>query len=321
MVGSNVTETLQDAPGASAFGRVPQVVAVCSKSPLNWKLSRVSGVVAEFLMVTVLKALVVPTGAEKVVIDTGVMVTGALPEPVSVTTCGLFEASSIMLSVAVLAPEAVGVKVTESVQLDVTGTEEGTVGQEFVTPKSPLFAPETETPDMLSGIFCWLLTLTVWPALVVPSNCAAKVNFSEVGEIATGAIPFPESVIVCGLLLALVVMVTEPAGWVPNATGVRVRPMVQLAPGVPLGANEPELGHVVDGSMAYGLPGDRTRDAILRATDWLFLSVTTLIALVSLITTLPKFTDVGVSVVGVIANAEDVVNRQNIAVSESVTAF
>ena len=106
-----------------------------------------------------------------------------------------------------------------------------------------------------------------------------------------------------------------------NAAGVRVRPMVQLAPGVPLGANEPELGHVLEGSMAYGLPGESTMDAILRATDWLFLSVTSLIALDSWITTLAKFTDVGVSVVGVIANAENEVNRQNIAVSESVTAF
>ena len=158
--------------------------------------------------------------------------------------------------------------------------------------------------------------MTVWPALVVPSNCAAKVNFSEVGEIATGAIPFPESVTFCGLFVASVEIVTEPAGWVPNAAGASVRPIVQLFPA----ANEPELGHVVDGSMAYGLPGDRTMDVIFRTTDWLFLSVTTLIALVSLITTLPKFTDAGVSV-GRAAKAEVATNRQNIAVSESVTAF
>jgi hypothetical protein len=166
-----------------------------------------------------------------------------------------------------------------------------------------------------------LVTVTVWPALVVPSNCAVKVNFSEAGNIATGAIPFPDSVTFCGLLLALVVMVTEPAGWVPRALGVRVRPIVQLAPGVPLAVRLPELGHVVEGSIAYGLPGDRTIDVILSATDWLFLSVTTLIALASLITTLPKFTDVGVNVVGVIANAKDEANRQNIAVSESMTAL
>src|SRR5580658_1903270 len=202
MVGSKLTEILQDAPAASAAGSVPQVVAVCSKSPLNWKVSRVSGVVAEFLMVTVLKALVVPTGAEKLVIETGVIVTGALPEPVRVRVCGLFDAPSIMLRAAVLAPEAVGVKVTESVHLELAGTEEGTVGQELITPKSPLLVPAIETPEMFSGIFCSLVTVTVWPPLVVPTNCAAKVNFSEAGKIATGAIPFPASVTVCGLLLA-----------------------------------------------------------------------------------------------------------------------
>jgi hypothetical protein len=125
------------------------------KSPLNCRLLMCSAtVVSEFVMVMVLKALVVPTGAEKVVIDVGEMPTGALPEPVRASVCGLFEASSVMLSVAFLVPDPVGVKVTESVQLELAGTDEGLIGQEFVTPKSPPFAPEIEIPEMFRGILC-----------------------------------------------------------------------------------------------------------------------------------------------------------------------
>jgi hypothetical protein len=65
---------------ASGVGDIGQLVAVCMKSPLNWKALIRSGlVVLEFVIVMVLNGLVVPTSAEKVVIDVGETVTGGFP--------------------------------------------------------------------------------------------------------------------------------------------------------------------------------------------------------------------------------------------------
>jgi len=91
--------------------------------------------------------LIAPTGALKFVIEVGERATGGSPWPVSVIVCGLFGASSVTLSVAVLVPDALGVKVTESGQLDVAGTAEGATGQALVTPKSLLLAPAIVTEE------------------------------------------------------------------------------------------------------------------------------------------------------------------------------
>src|SRR5580658_1923459 len=113
-----------------------------------------SGVLSSLVMVIVLNALVAPTADEKLVIDAGETSTGALPAPFNVRVCGLFGASSATESVAVRVPEAVGVKVTESVQLDAAGTGVGAVGHRLVTPKSPLFVPPMVTPLMCSAALC-----------------------------------------------------------------------------------------------------------------------------------------------------------------------
>ena len=62
--------------------------------------------------------------------------------------------------------------------------------------------------------------------------------------------------------------------------------MVQLAPA----ANEPEVGHVVDGANAYSLL-DSASELIVSAPAWLFVRITDWIALVVLTTTTPKLTD------------------------------
>ena len=55
MVGAKLTVTLQAAPAARVYGGVaPQVVEVCSKSPLIWKLILVSAVPPSLVMVIVL---------------------------------------------------------------------------------------------------------------------------------------------------------------------------------------------------------------------------------------------------------------------------
>ena len=144
------------------------------------------------------------------------------------------------------------------------------------------------SPEIARGTDSLFLRVTVLIALV--SSTATSPKFNDVGETVVGSTPFPLSATICGLLDALSLMVSVPAGWAPNAVGVRVTPMMQLAPA----ANE--LVHVVDGSTAYGVPAIISEIAIL--PDSLFLRVTFLIALVSFTATSPKFNDVGETVAG-----------------------
>ena len=67
------------------------------------------------------------------------------PAPASAAVCGLLEALSVMVSVALRAPEAVGLNVTLRVQLSVAAR---LAPQLFVCPKSPLLPPgERDTGD------------------------------------------------------------------------------------------------------------------------------------------------------------------------------
>ena len=122
-----------------------------------------------FVSVTVLAALVVPTTwlpndsemAEKVA-------AGARPVPVRATTCGLPVALSVMLTDAVRAPAAVGVKMTLMVQLEPTATK---VPQVLVWTKSPLLVPvrvrlvmpRATLPVFMRVTFCaGLVLFTCW---------------------------------------------------------------------------------------------------------------------------------------------------------------
>jgi hypothetical protein len=59
--------------------------------------------------------------------------TGAVPVPVRVTICGLESPESTTVKVALRLPCAVGVNVTEIVQLDDRGSVAGLTGQVFVS--------------------------------------------------------------------------------------------------------------------------------------------------------------------------------------------
>ena len=117
-VGAKAMLTVQLAPAPSV---APQVVAVCLKSPAFVPpivtLEIVSVVASTFLIVTFLLALVAPTFAVKVS-DDGLRVTGKVPVPLSVTLCGLLVASSTIVKVAALAPDAAGAKARLMVQED-----------------------------------------------------------------------------------------------------------------------------------------------------------------------------------------------------------
>jgi len=156
------------------------------------------------------------------------------------------------------------------------------------------------------------VSVTLLTALVAFTTTLPKLT--EVLGSVVGVIPTARSDTFCGLFDALVVMVKTPDS-TPVALGVTVKARVQVAPA----PNVPGFKHVVDGSSANGLPAGRVSEAILRATAWLFVSVTLLIPLVAFTTTLPKLTEVTESLV--CANAKAVENRQNIAVSETRTAL
>lgn len=272
----------------------------------------------------VLAALVVPTFAVKLVIEFGVRVTGALPEPFRgiVSVCELPSTVTTRFNVAVLVPDPVGVKFTEIPQF--AGAAGSEVGGEIGhvlpgSPKSPALGPEIETDVIGSGTSCSLVTVTVLGgALVVPSNCAVKV--SEVGATTTGFTPVPFSVTFN--VFTEVTIVSVPAGWAPVTVGVMVTPMVHDEPVWPEGARVvTEVPHVVDGSRAYGVPAVTPTVVIDTVLASLFLSVKVSTGLVSLIATLPKLKDVGEMEGTAKAAAMDEVSRQNIAVSESVTSF
>ena len=72
-----------------------------------------------------------------------------------------------------------------------------------------------------------LASVDVKGALVVPIVVVGKVNF--VGVTETPVIPLPLSVIVCGLLVALSVIVTTPVA-APATVGLKVTEIVQFLP-------------------------------------------------------------------------------------------
>ena len=93
---------------------------------------------------------------------------GAVPVPVAVSVCGLPAALSVMVSVALRAPAAVGLKVTLKVQLAPAASVAGSVPQVFVWAKSPAFAPPMVMLLMVSVPVPGFVSVTFCAALVVP---------------------------------------------------------------------------------------------------------------------------------------------------------
>lgn len=98
------------------------------------------------------------------------------PPPLSATVCGEPLALSVIASAPVRLPAAVGVKVTEMVQLALAVT---LVPQVFVWAKSP----DATIDVMTRAAVPELVSVTVCAALVIPSTCEAKVRL--VGESVT----------------------------------------------------------------------------------------------------------------------------------------
>jgi hypothetical protein len=143
-----------------------------------------------------------------------------VPVPVRATVCGLPLALSVMLTAAVRLPVAEGVKVTLIVQLAPAATE---LPQVLVWAKSLALAPVTARLVMFSVALPVLLTVTLRAVLVVGTGWLPKARLVA-ERPATGAAlpPVPVKFTLCGLPVALSVMLTE-AVRVPVAEGVKVK--------------------------------------------------------------------------------------------------
>src|SRR3989442_1291636 len=159
-VNVNVKVQLADAatdPPASGQGVVPEPATAKSPglAPARVMLVRLSVAVPPLVRVTVWsRLLVVPTRwlPNALLVGESVAVGGVTPVPVSDTDCGLPAASSVMVTVAVRALAAVGVKVRLRTQLAPAASVAPLMQ---VVPeasaKSPALAPPSTAVGMLRG--------------------------------------------------------------------------------------------------------------------------------------------------------------------------
>jgi hypothetical protein len=151
-----------------------------------------------------------------------------VPCPTRLAVWGLLLAVSDTLSVPVRVPTTVGVKVTLIVHFLPAPSE---VVQVLVCAKSPA----TDMPKIVTAALKLLVSVTEMGLLVVPTVRLEKLRLVE--ERLTGSTPVPVMLMVCGLLLALSVRITDPVT-APVAVGVKVTEIVQLEPA---GTSEPQV--------------------------------------------------------------------------------
>jgi hypothetical protein len=166
----NPTLIVQFAPAATLL---PQLFALIVKSPGFVPLSvtelMVNGAVPPFVNVTAwltLAVLTVWTANERLVGASVAVGTPANPVPLNPAVCGEPVALSAIVKLALLVPVAVGLNVTVKLQAAPTAT---LLPQAFVTLKSPAFVPLIVTEEIVKAISPLFVSVTVWPALVVPT--------------------------------------------------------------------------------------------------------------------------------------------------------
>src|SRR2546426_10351212 len=173
-----LTLMVQPAPGATEPAPLGQVLpAAKAKSaacaPVMVMLMRFSGAPPLLVSVTFCAGLVVPTRClpKALLVAESVAVGGVTPVPVSDTDCGLPAASSVMITVAVRALAAVGVKVRLRTQLAPAASVAPLMQ---VVPeasaKSPALAPPSTAVAMLRGAGPLLVRVAVRAGLGVLSR-------------------------------------------------------------------------------------------------------------------------------------------------------
>jgi hypothetical protein len=146
------------------------------------------------------------------------------PLPVSATVWGLLPALSVIFSVPVLVPPAVGSKKTPIVQLEPTATG---LLQLLSTPKSAALGVAAVTVRAALPVF---VTVKVCGRPLVPTYWLGNV-IVEGDKLTAGAgrPPVPVRVTICGLPGALSAIVKVPVR-LPLAVGVKVTGIWQASP-------------------------------------------------------------------------------------------
>lgn len=196
-----------------------------------------------------------------------------VPVPVTGTICGLAPPLSEKVRVALRDPIAVGRNFTFTVQAAFPAKLPAQVCDGMR--KSPALAPVTVIPLKVKVKVLWLVRVTVWAALVVPRSWGEK--FRAEGDHVT-AVPVPLRLIVCGLPLALSLIVTVPVR-TPTAAGLNATLIVQLICGAR------ELPQVFEGIVKSP---ESVMLLIANATVPVFFNTTFLEALVVPSTCTPK---------------------------------
>ena len=191
-----------------------------------------------------------------------------MPVPVKLTFCVLpatLPLSSVTTSVALRLPAAAGVKVTPIEQLAPAAS---VLTQAVVdTAKSVALVPENPIPAMFKVAFPVLFKMTARGALVVVTGWLPKARLlGERPATAAALAPVPVRLMICGLSLALSVMVNA-ALRLPAAVGVNVTLTVQLPPAAT------ELPQVVVSGKSPALPPVTAKLVMPKAEFPLFVRV------------------------------------------------
>jgi hypothetical protein len=144
-----------------------------------------------------------------------------VPVPDRFAVWGLLLPAVLMLRVPVLVPSAVGMNVTEIVQVEPAARLFGDRGQFDVCAKSP----EVEMPEMVTAPDSLLFTVIVLAALLAVGCVAGNVRLPGVRP--SGSKPVPLKDDVCGLFDAPSFTVSTPV-LAPPAVGVKVMEIVQF---------------------------------------------------------------------------------------------
>jgi len=162
-----------------------------------------------------------------------------VPVPERISFCGLLNALSVTVTLAVRLPVAVGLKVTVMPQLAPAAK---VLPQVLVWAKSPGLAPPMAMLVMFKVVLARLVMVAVCGALVVPMDCEAKVKLA--GANLT-AVPLPLRAAVCVPPPSTTLSVAD---CVPSAFGLNVTEMVQLAPAP---RDEPQVLLLMENSEAF----------------------------------------------------------------------
>jgi hypothetical protein len=263
-------------------------VVVWTKSaefvPVRATRVKESGAEPEFRSVTNLAELEDQIDCEpKDRLEGDIVTAGApvVPVPSRATVCGLPAALSAMVRLALRAPAAAGVNVTDNAHAVPAASVLGLSGQVVVRPKSAALVPVSDRLEIDSGAEPEFVIVTDCAEVVAPTCCDPKLrlvadNVTAGPDGGAKSAPVPESASVWGLPAALSETV-RVALRLPAAEGEKVTDRVHDAP---MASWLGFVGQVDDCAKSDAFVPESPMPAIVSAAVPEFVSVTDFAALV-----------------------------------------